>query len=75
VTTYTKTYLGDGAYAYIDEIQNVVITTENGIATTNRIVLGAHELVAFLTFGMRNSAIVANYVAHLIEDAHRAAKR
>ena len=75
MTTNTRTYLGDGAYAYIDTLQNLVITTEDGVRTTNCVVLGAHEIVALLTFGVRNSTIVANYIAHLIEDAHRAAKR
>lgn len=42
----TKTYLGDGAYAEFDGY-SVELTTSNGIATTNRVVLEP-ELVATL---------------------------
>lgn len=45
-----KTYLGDSAYAEIDEGGDVVLTTENGISTTNRIVLGDSEYAALTTF-------------------------
>lgn len=34
-----KTYLGDGVYLELSEFGDLVLTTENGIATTNRIVL------------------------------------
>lgn len=34
-----KTYLGDGVYVAADEFSNVVLTTENGIAVTNEIIL------------------------------------
>jgi hypothetical protein len=34
-----KTYLGNGAYVEFDRFA-IVLTTENGITTTNRIVLG-----------------------------------
>jgi putative N-acetylmannosamine-6-phosphate epimerase len=46
----TKTYLGDGAYAEHDGV-DLVLTTENGYATTNRIVLEPEvwrELVRFV---------------------------
>ena len=33
-----KVYLGDGVYAHFESL-NVVLTTENGIVVTNRIVL------------------------------------
>jgi hypothetical protein len=33
-----KQYIGDGVYVEIDEL-GLVLTTENGIETTNRIVL------------------------------------
>jgi hypothetical protein len=36
-----KIYLGDGTYAAI-EYGDLVLTTENGITTTNRVVLDAH---------------------------------
>ena len=35
----TKTYLGDGVYAAIDRFGTVMLTTEDGISTTNAIVL------------------------------------
>ncbi len=34
-----KTYLGDGVYLELDDFGALVLTTENGIATTNKIVL------------------------------------
>lgn len=34
-----KTYLGDGAYVEVDDFGDVVLTTENGITVTNRVVL------------------------------------
>ena len=34
-----KTYLGDGAYARVDEFGDMVLTTENGISVQNRVVL------------------------------------
>jgi hypothetical protein len=42
-----KTYLGDGAYADFDGF-SVVLTTENGVAVTNRIVIEPEVLAAFL---------------------------
>ena len=35
----SKTYLGDAVYAQVDEFGDVVLTTENGICATNRIVM------------------------------------
>ena len=32
-----KIYLGDGVYGRIDDFGNVILTTENGISTTNTI--------------------------------------
>jgi len=45
----SKTYLGDGVYAEWDGL-GLTLTTENGIATTNRIVLEPAELIALLTY-------------------------
>jgi hypothetical protein len=45
-----KEYIGDGAYAELDEFGCVVLTTENGIHTTNSIVLEPEVLFAFLRF-------------------------
>ncbi len=44
-----KVYLGDGAYAEFDGY-DVVLTTENGIEETNRIVLDPDVLSALLRF-------------------------
>jgi len=35
----SEMYLGDTVYARIDEFGSIVLTTDNGIATTNTIVL------------------------------------
>lgn len=48
-TPIEKTYLGDGVYADIDGV-HMVLTTENGISTTNTIYLGAEELKALAKF-------------------------
>ena len=45
-----KTYLGDYVYAELDETHELVLTTENGIEVTNRIVLGPDELLELLAF-------------------------
>lgn len=34
-----KTYIGDGVYAERKDYGDIVLTTENGVATTNQIVL------------------------------------
>lgn len=34
-----KRYIGDGVYADIDDLGRLVLTTEDGISVTNRIVL------------------------------------
>ena len=48
--TKDKEYLGDGVYTEQDEFENVVLTTENGLLTTNRIVLEPQVLQALLDF-------------------------
>ena len=47
-----KTYLGDGCYADFDGY-SYVLTTEDGIRTTNTIVLEPEVLVALQIFVMR----------------------
>lgn len=42
----TKTYLGDGVYAWYDGY-HIWLTTENGIEITNRIALDPHVLRSF----------------------------
>jgi len=49
--TPIKVYLGDGVYAEYDGFR-VILTTENGIATTNRIVLEP-EVLSALDFFMK----------------------
>ena len=39
-----KTYLGDAVYAEVDNWGRLVLTTEDGIRATNRIVLEPEEL-------------------------------
>jgi hypothetical protein len=46
----TKTYLGDGVYAELDEFGCVILTTEDGISVTNRIVLDLQVLGALKDF-------------------------
>jgi hypothetical protein len=42
-----KHYIGDGVYVEIEPWGDVVLTTENGISTTNRIVLEPEVLKEF----------------------------
>jgi hypothetical protein len=48
----TKRYLGDGVYADwdADEVGTMILTTENGVETTNRIVLSEDEITALMLF-------------------------
>ena len=41
-----RAYLGDAVYAQVDEIGCLVLTTEDGIEATNRIVLEPEVIVA-----------------------------
>jgi len=43
-----KFYLGDAVYAELDSFGAVVLTTEDGISTTNRIVLEEETLDALM---------------------------
>lgn len=49
-----KAYLGDGVYAQVSAVSGidgtVVLTTENGIRATNRIVLEPEVLKALMLF-------------------------
>lgn len=45
----TKTYLGDGVFAAFDGF-HVVLTTENGIAVTNKIYLDPDVCIGLLKF-------------------------
>ncbi len=48
--TTIKTYIGDGVYAEQSIEEGLILTTENGIRTTNRIVLGFPEIVELCKF-------------------------
>lgn len=54
-----KTYLGDGAYVE-EEYGDAVLTTENGIAVTNRVVLGRLELCNLMTWAEARGLIMPN---------------
>lgn len=45
-----KEYLGDGVYVEINESGDVVLTTENGLEITNRIVLEASIFQALVEY-------------------------
>ena len=46
-----KAYLGDGAYVeWREDIQSVMLTTENGIEVTNMVFLGLKELDLLFNF-------------------------
>lgn len=48
----TKTYLGDGVYADIDD-RGIVLTTEDGIRVTNTIVLDEATFQSLVRFVSR----------------------
>ena len=48
-----KEYIGDGVYAELDEFNSIVLTTENGIQTTNSIVLEPAVMQSLLDFYKR----------------------
>lgn len=43
-----RTYLGDAVYAELDEWGCIILTTENGLSVTNRIVLEPHVMDALV---------------------------
>jgi hypothetical protein len=47
-----KTYLGDGVYAEFDGF-HIVLTTENGIETTNKIFLEDSVMLALVQYSNR----------------------
>jgi hypothetical protein len=56
-----KTYLGDGVYAYLDELGQVVLITSNGIVVTNTVVLENEVIGNFLTY--------LNYIKKVCNDS------
>lgn len=53
-----KTYIGDGVYADFDDY-SLILTTEDGLSTTNRIVLDPDVYLAFVAFVDRLRSSVA----------------
>lgn len=51
-----KAYLGDGAYAAIED-RGLAITAENGLEATDTVVLGAGEIVTLLDWLEREGVI------------------
>lgn len=50
ITSTKKAYLGDAVYVEIDDFGDVVLTTENGVRETNRIVLEERVYSALLSY-------------------------
>jgi hypothetical protein len=44
---YFETYLGDGAYAYMNDARQVILYTSAGITETNRVALEPEVLASF----------------------------
>jgi hypothetical protein len=53
-----KTYLGDGVYAEISEDGDIVLTTGNGIRTTNSIYLDRSAIDALIVFVNRTDRAI-----------------
>ena len=49
-TSMSKRYLGDGVYAQIEDYGVLILTTEDGVRVTNRIVLEPAVLLSLLKF-------------------------
>jgi hypothetical protein len=54
----SKSYLGDGVYGAVDGFGSIILTTEDGISVTNRIVLEPEVLDTFLRYLERLKAAV-----------------
>lgn len=53
-------YLGDGAYAAVDEFDNVLIYTSDGRRRTNEVVMEPEVLLAFLAWLKRRAPNLLN---------------
>jgi hypothetical protein len=60
----SKAYLGDGVYLDWDDFGTLVLTTENGIRETNRIVLEPEVYAALLEYVARLKADAAKEGTH-----------
>lgn len=54
-----KVYLGDAVYAELTRDMEVVLTTEDGVRETNRIVMEA-EVVDLLTLFLRRRGMISD---------------
>jgi hypothetical protein len=45
-----KEYLGDGVYAEVNDIPELILTTEDGISTTNTIYMETEVVMALLSY-------------------------
>ena len=45
-----KRYIGDGVYVALSRYNEIILTTENGIETTNRIVLEPHIVQSLIEY-------------------------
>jgi len=64
-----KEYLGDGAYAEVDEDGRLVLTTENGLRATNTIYFEPDTLAALLAYIDRRKQEVQDEMARrLVEN-------
>ena len=45
-----KVYLGDGVYIDVDDWNSIILTTENGIEATNRIVLEPSLIINLMDY-------------------------
>lgn len=59
----TKKYLGDAVYADVDDVGALVLTTEDGIRATNRIVLEPEVLAALFQYVTRRPGPTRQAVA------------
>lgn len=48
-----KDYLGDGVYVGIDPFGAIILTTEDGVSVSNRIVLEAEVFQALIRYAKR----------------------
>lgn len=64
-----KTYLGDAVYADVDHFGCLILTTEDGIRTTNRIVLDQQVLAALSAYMTGQTEIVTRLTQKAIEES------
>lgn len=60
-----KQYLGDGVYAAMEHDYQMLLTTEDGVSTTNRIVFEPETLLALMDYMCTTPALAAIVNAHL----------